>query len=194
MSAPEAIEHERRFWELTPNERENELARMAFEVFSEANGLDPQIGIPPMFIAEDLRRLSNNALERRDSRGNRALAVALLVAGVLALFKIVSSQASQGNPLAQQVVQMVSQTWWGPAIAAALGILVFDAAWTYFNPPAQRIPPSLGEFAKELAEAGASGETQDDRIKLQTPWYAGFAAKGTVGSPAAAVHAPSSNP
>ena len=170
MSAPEAIEHERRFWELTPAERENALARMAVEVFSEVHWLNPQVAIPSTFRAEDLRRLVRDISEQQNSRGGRALVVVPLVAGVLGLFKYLSIQASRGDLFAPLIVQMLTQTWWGLAVGAALGILIFDAAWSYFNPPPQRVPASLLAFASELAEAGASGETQDDRVVQSGRW------------------------
>jgi len=170
MSAPEAIEHERHFWELTPSERDSTLARMAVEVFSEAHWLNPQIVIPSTFTALDLRRLVQDITEQQNSRGGRALVVVPLVAGVLGLFKYFSIQASRGDLFAPQVVQALSETWWGLAVAAALGILIFDAAWSYFNPPPQRIPASLLSFASELAEAGASGETQDDGVPTTPAW------------------------
>src|SRR5262245_42872110 len=170
MSAPEAIEHERRFWELTPEERDNALARMAVEVFSEVHWLNPQIAIPPTFAAEDLHRLVHDVSEQQNSRSGRALVVVPLVAGVLGLFKFFSIQAGRGDPFASQVVQMLSETWWGLAVGAALGILIFDAAWSYFNPPPQRVPASLLAFASELAEAGASGEAPDDRVTASDAW------------------------
>ena len=170
MSAPEAIEHERHFWELTPAERENTLARMAVEVFSEVHWINPQIPIPSTFSAMDLRRLVQDITEQQNSRSGRALVVVPLVAGVLGLFKYFSIQASRGDLFAPQVVQALSETWWGLAVAAALGTLIFDAAWSYFNPPPQRIPASLLSFASELAEAGASGETQDDRVPASGTW------------------------
>jgi hypothetical protein len=170
MSAPEAIEHERRFWELTPAERENTLARMAVEVFSEVHSLNPQIAIPSTFSAEDLRSLVRDITEQQNSRGGRALVVVPLVAGVLGLFKYLSIQASRGDPYAPLLVRMLSESWWGLAVGAALGILIFDAAWSYFNPPPQRVPASLLSFATELAEAGASGETQEDRVAAPGVW------------------------
>jgi hypothetical protein len=65
---------------------------------------------------------------------------------------------------------MLTQSWWGLAVGAALGILIFDAAWSYFNPPPQRVPASLLAFASELAEAGASGDTQDERVVETGRW------------------------
>jgi hypothetical protein len=170
MSAPEAIEHERRFWELTPAERENALARMAVEVFSEVHRLNPQVAIPGMFIAQDLRRMVRDISEQQNSRSGRALVVVPTVAAALGLFKYFSVQTSRGDPFATQVVQMLSQSWWGPAIGIALGILVFDTVWSYFNPPPQRVPTGLLAFASELAAAGASGEILDDRITASGGW------------------------
>ena len=170
MSAPEAIEHERRFWELSPAERETTLARMAVEIFSEVHWLNPQVAIPSMFTADDLRRLVRDISDQQNSRGGRALVVVPLVAGVLGLFKYLSIQATRGDTFAPLVIQMLATTWWGPAIGTALGILIFDAAWSYFNPPPQRVPASLLAFASELAEAGASGETQDDRVVPSRGW------------------------
>lgn len=170
MPAPEAIEHERRFWELTPAEKENTLARMGVEVFSEVHLLNPEIAIPAMFKAEDLRLLVRDIADHQNSRGGRALVVVPLVAGVLGLFKYFSIQGTRGDPFAQQAVLTLSQTWWGIAVAAALGMLIFDAAWSYFNPPPQRVPTSLLSFASELAEAGASGEIQDEREVTSGAW------------------------
>jgi hypothetical protein len=170
MSAPEPIEHERRFWELTPAERENALARMAVEVFSEVHWLNPQIAIPSTFSAEDLRTLVRDISEQQNSRGGRALVVVPLVAGVLGMFKYFSIQASRGDSFAAQVVQTLSETWWGLAVGAALGILIFDAVWSYFNPPPQRVPASLLSFASELAEAGASGETPETGVTASDAW------------------------
>jgi len=171
MSAPEAIEHERRFWELTPAERETALARMAVEVFSEVHWLNPQIAVPLTFTTEDLRRLVRDISKQESSRGSRGLVVVPLAAGILGLFKYLLMQASRGDPFAPQAVQMLFQTWWGPAIGTALLILLFDAAWSYFNPPPQRVPASLLAFASELADAGASGEIQDDRIAASGAWH-----------------------
>src|SRR5262249_28848303 len=98
MSAPEAIEYERRFWELTPAERENALARMAVEVFSEVHRLNPQVAIPSMFIAGDLRRLVREISLQQNSRGGRAVVVIPLVAAILGLFKYFSVQTSRGDP------------------------------------------------------------------------------------------------
>ena len=164
MFAPEAIEHERRFWELTPAERETALARMAVEVFSEVHWLNPQITVPFACSADDLRGLVRDISKQESSRTSRGLVVVPLAAGILGLFKYLLIQASRGDPFAPQAVQMLFQTWWGPAIGTALLILIFDATWSYFNPPPQRVPASLLAFASELAEAGASVETQDDRM------------------------------
>ena len=143
---------------------------MAVEVFSEVHWLNPQIPIPSTFSAVDLRRLVQDITEQQNSRGGRALVVVPLVAGVLGLFKYFSIQASRGDLFAPQVIQALSETWWGLAVAAALGILIFDAAWSYFNPPPQRIPASLLSFASELAEAGVSGEIQDDQVPASPAW------------------------
>jgi len=170
MSAPEPIEHERRYWELTPAERETALARMAVEVFSEVHWLNPQIAVPLGFGTEDLRRLVRDISKQESSRGSRGLVVVPFAVGVLGLFKYLLLQASRGDPFAPQVVQMLFETWWGPAIGTALLILVFDAAWSYFNPPPQRVPASLLAFASELAEAGASAETPDDPVAASGSW------------------------
>jgi hypothetical protein len=170
MSAPEPIEHERRFWELTPAERETTLARMAVEVFSEVHWLNPQIAVPFAFSAADLHRLVRDISMQERSRGSRGLVVVPFAAGVLGLFKYLLIQTSRGDPFAPQVVQVLFQTWWGPAIGTALLILLFDAVWSYFNPPPQRVPASLLAFASELADAGASGETQNDQVAASSAW------------------------
>src|SRR5262249_51495036 len=132
--------------------------------------LNPQIAVPFAFSAEDLRRLVRAISRQESSRGSRGLVIVPIAAGILGLFKYLLIQASRGDPFAPRVVQMLFQTWWGPAIGTALLVLVSNAAWSYSTPPPQRVPASLLAFASELAEAGASGEAQDDRVAASVAW------------------------